>query len=135
MLFQRLAQMAIVEVGVNLGCEDIFVAEQLLHLSYVGTALQQMRSKGVSEGVGADFFVYASTLRRLLYDGENHHARELLAAIVEEQNLLLLLLFLTHVHIELYAATRYATHRHKALLITLANYADITLGEEYITQL
>ena len=130
MLFQRLAQMAIVEVGVNLGCEDILVAEQLLHLSYVGTALKQMRSKGVAEGVWADFLINAGTLRRLLYDCENHHARELLAAIVEEQDLLLLLILLAHIHIELYAAARYAAHGHKALLVTLADYANITLGEE-----
>ena len=99
MLLQRLAQMTVVEVGINLGCEDILVAEQLLNLSDVGTALKQMRSKGVAEGVGADFLINAGTLRRLLYDCENHHARELLTAVVEEQNLLLLLILLTHVHI------------------------------------
>ena len=99
MLLQRLAQMAVIEVGVNLGREDIFVAEQLLHLSNVSASLQQMCGEGVAEGVWADFLIYACTLRSLLYDGENHHARELLAAIVEEQNLLLLLLLLAHVHI------------------------------------
>ena len=99
MLLQRLAQMTVVEMGINFGCEDILVAEQLLHLTNIGAALQQMRSKGVAEGVGTDFLINAGTLRRLLYDGENHHARELLAAVVEEQNLLLLLILLAHVHI------------------------------------
>ena len=89
-----------------------------------------MRGKGVAEGVGADFFLYSCTLRRLLYDGENHHARELFATIVQEQNLLFSALFATYVHIELYSAARYAAHRYKTLLVTFANHANITLAEE-----
>ena len=40
-----LAQVCGVEVGVNLGCEDILVAKQLLHLTDVGSSLQQVRGK------------------------------------------------------------------------------------------
>lgn len=84
MLLQCLAEMTVVEMGVYLGCEDIFVAEKFLHLTNVGTSLQQMCGIGVSEGVRADFLGYACALGRLLYDGENHHTREFLAAITQK---------------------------------------------------
>ena len=87
MLLQRLAQMVGVEVGIDLGGDDILVAQQLLHLTDAGTALQQMRGEGVAEGVGADLLVDRGALGGLLDDGEDHNAREALATIVQEENL------------------------------------------------
>ena len=61
MLLQCLTQMLCVEVGVYLGGEDTLVAEQLLYLTDACATLQQMRRKGVTEGVGANLLCYACT--------------------------------------------------------------------------
>ena len=84
MRFQCLAQMRGVEVCIYLGCEYILVAEQLLHLTDVRTAFEQMCSKRVAECVGADALCDADTLGRLLDNGENHHAGKFRASVVEE---------------------------------------------------
>jgi hypothetical protein len=41
-------------MGVNLSGAKAAVAEQLLHASDIGTCVQQVRCKAVSEGVRAD---------------------------------------------------------------------------------
>ena len=76
MAVYRVAQMGCVEMGVNLGCEDIFVTQKLLHLADIGSARQQMGGERVAEGVRAYLLVDARTQGRLLYDGEYHHARK-----------------------------------------------------------
>ena len=76
--------MGVVEVGVNLCRENILVTEQLLHLAYVGTSFEQVRGKGVAEGVGTYLLIDACTLCRLLYYSEYHYSGELLATIIQE---------------------------------------------------
>ena len=76
MLLHCLAEVGVVEVGVNLGREDIFVTQKLLHLADIGSACQQMGGEGVAEGVRAYLLVDARTQGRLFYDGEYHHARK-----------------------------------------------------------
>ena len=134
MLLQSLSQVRIVEVGINLGCENILVTQQLLHLTDICTPLQQMRSEGVAEGVGADLLINAGTQGSLLDDGENHHARELLATIIQEDKLILAAALVARLQIELYAITRHTTHRHKALLVAFANHTNISFAKKQITQ-
>lgn len=51
MLFDRLPQVAVVQVRVDLRGEDALVAEQLLHLPDAGPALEQVGGERVPEGV------------------------------------------------------------------------------------
>lgn len=51
-----LAQMAAVQMHVDFGGADVFVAEHGLDGAEVGSALEQMGGKAVAEGVGADVF-------------------------------------------------------------------------------
>ena len=76
MLFHCLAEVRVVEVGVDFGGEGIFVTQKLLHLADIGSARQQMGGEGVAEGVRAYLLVDARTQGRLFYDGEYHHARK-----------------------------------------------------------
>ena len=61
MLLQRLTQVLRIEVGVYLCCKDALMTEQFLHLTDACSPLQQMRRKGVTEGVGAYLFCDACT--------------------------------------------------------------------------
>ena len=88
----------------------------------------------MSEGVGADFLIYASILGSLLYDGENHHARQFRASVVEEYRILGTAVGVAVFEIELYAVAGNATHRHKALLVALARHAYVTLAKEEIAK-
>ena len=89
MLLQCLTQMLCVEVGIYLCCEDTLVTEQLLYLTDACATLQQMRCKGVTEGVGANLLCYACTQARLLDDGEDHHTRKFSSAIIQKECILL----------------------------------------------
>ena len=94
MLLHCLAEVGVVEVGVNLGCEDVFVTEQFLHLADIGSARQQMGGEGVAEGVRAYLLVNARTQGRLLYNGEYHHTRKARSTIIQKQSILALRLWL-----------------------------------------
>ena len=122
--------MASVEMGVYLGGEYALVAEQLLHLAYARTALKQMRGEGVAEGVGAHLLVDASTLGRLLDDGENHYAGESLASVVEKESVVSALLLATLFEVELYAVTRQAADGHQTLLVALADDTYMPFAKE-----
>ena len=67
-LLDGLAQVCRVEVGVDLCRKDILMPQQLLHLTYVGAAFEQVCGEGVAEGVGADVFVDAGALGGLFQD-------------------------------------------------------------------
>ena len=70
-----LAQVAAVQMHIDFCGANVFVAEHGLYGAEVGAPLQQMGGKAVAEGVGADVFGNADTLRRLFDDGKYHHAR------------------------------------------------------------
>ena len=70
---ERFTQMAIVEVGVYLGGENTLMAQQFLHLTDIGSPLQQMCSKGVSEGVRTHLLGDSRTQSCLLNDCKDHH--------------------------------------------------------------
>ena len=134
MVVYRLAQMSCVEVGVNLGCEDIFVTQKLLHLAYVGSTLQKVGCEGVAEGVRANLLIYTSIFCRLFDDSENHYSCKLRASVVKKNCLLFAAGGATLLQVELYAIAGNATYRHQSLLVALSSYADITLAKEEVAE-
>ena len=63
-----LAQMAAVQMHVDFGGADVFVAEHGLDGAEVASALEQMGGKAVAEGVGADVLGDAGTAGVFLYE-------------------------------------------------------------------
>lgn len=63
-----LAQMAAVQMHVDFGGADVFVAEHGLDGAEVGSALEQMGGKAVAEGVGADVLGDAGAAGVFLYE-------------------------------------------------------------------
>ena len=105
------------------------MTQELLHLADIGAASQQMGGEGVAEGVGANLLVDACALGSLLDDGVYHHAREACASVVEKERVVALLALAALLLIERYALARDTTHGHKALLVSLADNADVTLAK------
>ena len=56
------AQQGIVEMYVDFGGGDAFVAEHLLYGTQVGASFEQVGGKTVAQGVGADVFLNAAGL-------------------------------------------------------------------------
>jgi hypothetical protein len=56
MLQDKIAQMSINDMGVDLGCGEVGVTEHGLDHSQVGTTCQQVRRKGVTQDMGSDPF-------------------------------------------------------------------------------
>ena len=90
MVFDNLtAQEVLVEVEVDFGSGNAFVPQHLLYGTQVGTILEQVRGKGVSQGVGAHTLRYATKLASIAHNVENHGATEATATAVEKKKVLL----------------------------------------------
>ena len=84
MLDNGLAQRGRVDVGVDFGGADAFVAEQRLNDAQVGTAFEQGGGKRVAKGVGRYGFPDACRLGLLLDHNKDHGAREVGPTTVQE---------------------------------------------------
>ena len=87
-LEDSLAQVLDIDVGINLGGGDVFVSEQLLDDTQVGTVLEKMRSERVSERVGRDGLVDSCRSGEAFDDGEDHRTCELPAVVIEKSDVL-----------------------------------------------
>ena len=63
-----------VDVQVNLGCGDGLVAEHHLYGAQIGAAFEQMRGKGMAQGVRRHVFANTAGLGGIADDVEYHHA-------------------------------------------------------------
>ena len=70
------AQAVDIDMGVYLGGAYVFVAEHTLYDAQVGTALEQVGSEGVAQGVGADGLLDACLLGQFGDDVEEGDTRE-----------------------------------------------------------
>ena len=75
-----------VDVGVDFGGEDGFVAEHFLDDAEVGAAFDEVGGEGVAEGVGGDFLVDARDERLLFDEVEDGHPAQRAAVFVEERD-------------------------------------------------
>lgn len=76
MLLDGCPQMFGIEVGIDFGCEDALVAQQLLYLTNTRPALQEVGGKGVAQGVGADTLIYTRILGCTADDIKDHNTRK-----------------------------------------------------------
>ena len=122
-------------MSVYLGSLDALVTEHLLHLANAGATSQQVRSKRVTEDMGADRLIDAGTLHRITNDVEDHHTRQGLASIAQKDDILILrALRLTTVEVEHHTLACDIANRHKSLFIALTQNADIALAKEQIRE-
>src|SRR5690349_15608968 len=82
----HLSQILPVDVGVDLGRRDVYVAEHLLDRTKVGAALEEMRGEGVSQGVRRDMLRDAHSLHVTAKDLPRAHPRQRASACIEEEN-------------------------------------------------
>ena len=59
MLQNLIPKKAAINVGIDFGCTDAFVSQHGLNGAQIGSALQQVGGKAVSESVGRDGLLYA----------------------------------------------------------------------------
>ena len=79
-----LAQSLPVDMHIDFGGNDTFVAEHLLNGAQVCPALEQMGGKGVAQCVRAYGLVYTGEFAKAFHNIENHHSRELAAAAIKK---------------------------------------------------
>ena len=77
-----------VEMGVDFGGGDAFVAQHLLYGTEIGAALHEVRGERVAEGVRTDGLGDAGGCSQRLDNQENHFAGKLAATTVEEHDVL-----------------------------------------------
>lgn len=77
-------QAAPVDVGINLGCADAFVAKHALDGTEIGTAFQQVGGEGVAEGMRTDVLGQSDGFTQDLDDVEYHDAGNVLASLADE---------------------------------------------------
>ena len=63
-------------MGVNLSSQYRLMAKQLLNVSQIGSAFEQMGCESVAESVRADVFLDASFFNQVFDYGENHDTSE-----------------------------------------------------------
>lgn len=80
-----IAQVYAVEVGVNLGCEDAFVAQHGLHRAKIRAVLHQVRREGMAEGVWADVFVNSRLRNLCFYQIEYGDAAQFVPESIDKQ--------------------------------------------------
>src|SRR5690606_27161243 len=86
--FHHFLQMCSIQVHVDLGGGNAFVAQHLLNGPEVGAMFQEMGGEGMSEGVRADLLTDPALFGQLFYQGEDHGPGEAGPATVEKQGIL-----------------------------------------------
>lgn len=138
MLYDLGAQAVSVDVGVYLGGAYVLVAQHALDDTQVGPALEQVRSEGVAQGVGADGLLDACLLGQLLDDVKHRDARHLLLEVGTHEEVVLI------ARLDLYLGTvGHVLHDlrngplrdgHKALLAALTLDLDEALVQVQVRQ-
>ena len=130
-----LTKVIYIDVGVYLGRCDGLVSQHLLNQSQVGTVLQQVGSKRMTEGMGADILLNTGFSGQALDDGEDHGSSELATVVIDKNdiaefgfNIYMCPLFKPH----LIPFLRFGRDRYQALFTTLTGDNEIALFKEYI---
>ena len=123
--------MCSIQVHVDLGGGDAFVAQHLLNGPEVGPMFQEMGGEGMSEGVRADLLTDPALFGQLFYQGEDHGPGEAGPATVEEQDILKSFLYrCMHpylIPVDIYVLLRFRRNWHKPLFISFSRNQHKTL--------
>ena len=86
-LFEGLPEEFAVEVGIDLGGGNAFVAEHFLNGAEVGAAFNEVGGEGMAEGMRGDVLGDPGLLYEVFEQQEDHHAAKAAAAAVEEEDI------------------------------------------------
>lgn len=75
-------------MGINLCGGNAFMSQHFLHGTQVRPALYQVRSKRMTESMGADVLFDTRLLSGFFDNQENHHPGEFLASAIEKDKFL-----------------------------------------------
>ena len=78
---------------INFGCGYAFVPKHNLYHAQIGTPLEQMGGKGVTEGVWTDGFLYTDPCHKFLYVVKHRYARERLFQTFTDEDKILVTTF------------------------------------------
>ena len=123
-----------VNVGVDLGCENVRVSKHLLHLSQIRSSLNQVGGEGMPEGMRGNLLCDSGGESLPFHDVENGNTAQLLARLVQEKDILGFSVcgFCPDCHIAAYRIRCRFAQRDKPFLIAFAENPDIALVEEDI---
>lgn len=130
------AQHLTVDFGVDFGSRYLLMSEHHLDGSQIGSALEQMGGKRMTEGMGRDLLLDARLLTVTLDDIEHHDTRQLPAEAVEEDIILKSALdieLVAEFEVIMYLLQCTLGNRYDALLATLAPNLNETLAFEDVT--
>ena len=137
MLENRLAQRSRVDVRVDFGRADAFVAEQSLNDAQVCTAFEQGCGEGMAQRVGRNHFFDAGDFGLSAQHDENHHASQMGTATIQKNEIFLAGLdchAISVVEPEIQLADGAPGNRHEPLLRPFAENANIAVVEEQVRQ-
>ena len=118
-----------VEMGIDLGSRDAFMAEHFLDGAEVGAAFYEVSGKGMPEGMRGNIFGDAGLTDQVFQEEEDHDPREPATAAVEEKDI-----FMTRLDRNVDADFLLVDpdvfdgggpDRHQSFLVPLADYPDI----------
>ena len=118
-----------INMCVNLSSSDTFVSQHALNGSQIGTTLQKVCRKGVSEGMWADIFANSDCFCQNFDDMEDHDAGNVLATFAYKDEIFVPGLDIHQVtvdEIELQFADSSWRNGHKALFVSFAFHLDET---------
>lgn len=125
-------------MGIDLGGHNRLVTQHLLNGTEVGSTIDQMGCKGVTQGVGANDLSYANRLCRDLYNVKDRDAGEVVTEAVEEDIVLTMRgygKFVAAPEIGFDKLFGLGTDGNQTLLLTFAKNLNIVLVEMEIAHL
>ena len=100
-LYYLLAQAGAVDMGIYLGRSDALMPEHCLNHAQIGTALEQMRCKRVTEGMRTHILLYSSLMYQLFDKMEHHYARKAFLQSLANKNIVFVArLYRYHIPVE-----------------------------------
>src|SRR5580700_8746939 len=84
--FERLAEEFAVEVGIDLGGGDAFVAEHFLNGTKIGAAFDEVGGEGMAKGMRGDVLGNPGLFYEVFKQQKDHDAAKAAAAAVEEED-------------------------------------------------
>jgi hypothetical protein len=122
-----------VEVSIDLGSGNAFMAQHFLYGAEIGAAFHEMCGEGMAEGVRGDVFSDAGLPDKVFQEQEDHDPGEPAAAAVEEEDILMAWLdryvYADILHIDADIFDGGAADGYQSFLISLADHADIPYVE------
>src|SRR5580692_10263930 len=124
---QRLPQELAVQVGIDLGGGNAFMAQHFLYGAEVGATFHEMGGEGMTEGVGGNVLGNAGLPDKVFQEQEDHDPGEPAAAAIEKEDILMAgldrYMYADILHIDTDVFDGGAADGYQSFLISLTDHA------------